>query len=297
MHATKPNPMAQRKDSWRRPVMIIVAMVVLFALVVVFRDEIRVRWWGYRLSQSADVQDRMHYLSLLSGMDAKSLPVARDLIRDPDSANRSFGVALVSTINNDEADRLLEIACVDSDETIRHSAVLGLSMRSSANTVQRLAGLIKRLDVKSAMFAVSRLAGIALPESLDEIVRIARSHPDAGVRAEAIQALGQWGGDDAIAALIDCLSDDAVYSGLTATEAQAREALQTMAPQLALTDATDSGDGQSDLMENRKTNGMRAAEKLRNLTSQEFGYIEGDDIERLAITGKWRAWHEQKRKP
>ncbi len=277
--------------------MIIIAMVAVFALVVAFRNEIRVRWWGYRLAQSADVQDRMQYLSLLSSMDAKSLPVARSLIRDADAANRSFGVALVSTINGDEADRLLETACIDSDETIRQSAILGLSMRSSANTVQRLAGLIKQLDAESAMFAVSRLVSINLPESLDELIRIARSHPKDGVRAQAIESLGQWGGDDVVAALIDCLSDEAVFSGMTATESQAQEALGTMAPQFAITGELATDAKISELRGKSDTNGMRAAHELRAITGQSFEFLEADELGRLAAIGQWREWYEANHRP
>ncbi len=299
MQQTPPNPTnvppTSAKDSWRRPIAIIVLMVVAFAVVVVFRNEIRVRWWAYRMTQTTDVQDRMHYLSLLSSMDAKSLPVARSLIKDDDPANRSFGVALLSTINGDKADRLLEIACIDEDKTIRQSAILGLSMRATENTVHRLAGLIKQLDAESAMFVVSRLVGINLPQSLEEISRIARSHPDAGVRAQAIESLGQWGGDDVVGTLIDCLPDDAVYNGLTATEAQARDALASMAPQLAATDisASDST-GSGEAAAATKTNGMRAAETLRHITGQSFGYLEAEQSKRAPTIARWRSWHESK---
>jgi HEAT repeat protein len=275
-------------------------MVVVFVLVVMFRNDIRVRWWGYRLAQSADVQDRMQYLSLLSSMDVKSLPVARSLIKDSDAANRSFGVALLSTINGDEADRLLETACLDDDKTIRKSALLGLSMRATANTVHRLAGLIKQLDAESAMFAVSRLAGINLPDSLEVIVRTARSHPDIGVRAQAIESLGQWGGDDVVGALIDCLSDEAVYSGLTATEAQARDALASMAPQFAVPKESVTGEpvtesAEADLHKmSGDTNGMRAARKLRDITGQSFGYLEATGLKRVPAIARWRSWHESK---
>ncbi|MCA9251574.1 MAG: HEAT repeat domain-containing protein [Phycisphaerae bacterium] len=290
MHAPTP-----AKESWRRPIEIIVLMVIAFAIVVIFRNEIRVRWWGYRLAQTSDVQDRMQYLSLLSSMDVKSLPVARTLIKDTDPANRSFGVALLSTINGDEADRLLEVACIDNDKTIRQSAILGLSMRATANTVYRLAGLIKQLDADSAMFAVSRLAGINRPESLAELTRIARSHPEAGVRAQAIESLGQWGGDDVVGPLIDCLSDDAVYSGLTATEAQAHDALASMAPQFAVSDKPGSDSSKSENTGAAKdTNGMRAARKLRDITGQSFGYLDADAAERTLAIARWRSWFESK---
>lgn len=270
-------------------------MVVVFALVVGFRNDIRVRWWGYRLTNSTDVQDRMHYLSLLSGMDTKSLPVAKSLAKDPDTAHRSFGVLLLSTITGDEADRLLETACVDDDATIRKSAILGLSMRKTANTVYRLAGLIKQLDAESAMFTVSRLGGINLPDALEEISRIARSHPDVGVRAQAIESLGQWGGDEVVGPLIECLSDDEVYSGLTATEAQARDALESVAPQFALPGTSESKElGGDSTRVAEDTNGMRAARKLRDITGQSFGYIEATPLERTPAIAKWRSWHESK---
>ncbi|NOX59876.1 MAG: HEAT repeat domain-containing protein [Planctomycetes bacterium] len=281
---------SHKAGSWRTPILIIVGMVIAFVFVVVYRQEIRVRWWAYRLGRVSDVADRMAYLELLASAGELSLPVADKLIQDPDAGNRSFGIVLLNALKGDEVERLLVVACNDRDASNRRSAILGLSMRRSVKTVERLADLIDELDSDSAMFVVSRLVGIDFPESFARLSRVARSHVDVGVRAQAIDALGQWSGRGGsrrtVDVLIECLSDDAVFGGLTATESMAQEALAFAAPHQV------GSNGAAVVRHPGDTNGERACRVLRSLTGKSFAFLEADKADRLSAIRRWRAWYE-----
>jgi len=106
-----------------------------------------------------------------------------------------------------------------------------------------------------------------------------------GIRAQAITSLGEWDGADVVATLIACLTDNAVFKGLTATEQAAQASLAQAAPHLATQDAFPP--------EDRPTNGERAAILLQAITGENHGYLSTPRGGRAEAIANWRAWLEE----
>jgi len=262
----------------------VAVMVLLWLLVVLSRNDIRVWWWGYRLRQCSALTDRVHYMQLLVGMGARCLPVAEDLLADEDAALRSFGVALLHPLAGEESFALLGRACHDPDAEVRQSAIIGLSLRAGVQTVPLLCELTDHVEVATAMLATSRLGMLRSPAALDALRGLACGHTQAGVRAQAIETLAEWGGDEVVDTLITCLADEVVFEGLTVSQRGAADALLHAAPHLVEENSIEEivGAGCS--------NGARAARGLRALTGQNFGYLEAPPGERTASLEAWRRW-------
>ena len=264
------------------------AVVVLLWLAVVWcRHDIRVRWWGWRLEHSTTVAGRLYYLQLLAGAGERALVVARDLLATDEAALRSFGVALANSIPGEESLALLKRACHDPDADVRESAITGLSMRPSPQVLRTLRELADHSDIETAMWATSRLTALDSPEALSILRELARTHAEVGVRAQAIDSLAEWGGDQVVDALIACLTDEAVFGRLTASQRGAAEALTHVAPHLV------EGDSVETIVGVDQSNGARAARALRAVTGQTFGYVEAKPDARRSAVAAWREWRRR----
>jgi hypothetical protein len=280
-------PVAASKDArgrWRA-VVAVGLMVLLWLGVVLYRQEIRVRWWGYRLRHTTELADRMYYLRLLSGAGERAMPEAERLLGLDDASVRSFAVVLVNSCPGERATRLLERTCHDEDASVRQSAIVGLSMRPSDATVRHLRALADHPDADTAMLATNQLAAINGHGAAATLCDLARQHAHVAVRAQAIDALGQVESEAAIDTLIACLEDEAVFEGLTMSRRGALEALTRAAPGLA-------GDDAGDVVGMGESNGQRAARALRALTGQTFGCLEAPRENWSACVEAWRGWRE-----
>jgi HEAT repeat protein len=211
----------------------IAVMLVLFAVVVTFRREIRVRWWAHRLMATQDMHEHAYYLGLLATEPERAAAAAERLMRSDDAALRSFGVALAVRVPGSRGDALLERALHDADPAVRRGAIQGISVRPSSDVVELLRGLTDDPDIDTAMWATYSLGNTVDPAAADALRELAVNHPHAGVRAQAIMMLGQWRDEATIAALTACLDDDAVIECAVPSEQAALEALEQAAPQLA----------------------------------------------------------------
>lgn len=286
-NAPTPHPPAgYEARSRRRMYLAVILLLALFAAVVVFRREIRVRWWGYRLAATTDVGERTRYLGLLTTEPERAAPVARRLLAAEDAATRSFGVALALRVPGSAGDEMLKQALHDPDSAVRQGAIIGFSIRRTPEVTPTLRKLADDADLEVALSATAALSTAGGPEALAALGELARHHPQPGVRAQAISSLAELDAPEVVPALIDCLADDAVFAGLTATERDALDALQHVAPQLsgAAEMPRDAG----------RTNGERAAVALHAVTGQDFGYLEAEPETRGAIIERWRAWQAER---
>ena len=278
-----PTPKSTKDRGRRRMYALLALMFLAFALVVIYRREIRVRWWGYRLAATSDLTKRTHYLGLLATEPERAAPVARDLLAADDAATRSFGVALALRVPGPAGEQLLQKALHDKDSSVRQGAILGLSVRRSATVVPTLRALADDPDLNVAMTAVEGLVTAGGDDALQALAELARHHPQVGVRAQAIAALGETRAPEAVPALIDCLTDNAVFDGLTVSEQDALDALQHVAPQM---------EAQTEMPRDvHRSNAARAAIALHVITGQDFGFLDAAPEDRAAIIAAWRAWY------
>ncbi len=266
--------------------LVILSMIAAFLLIVLCRQEIRVRWWGYKLANSTEASERLFYLQLLAESGAKAIPVAKNLLAENDAGLRSFGLALSASSPGEPAVKLLIKTCDDTDWEIRKGAITALAMRKSESGLQKLLKLTANKNLETAMLAVSHLANTDSPAALESLKNLALNDKRAGVRAQAIESLAYWPVDDIAEALISCLSDQEIYEGLIASDQEALDILSQASPDLAA-EVTPEQFSPS------RTNGTRAAIILQKLIGQNFGYIETPTNDKSTPVKAWKNWWEK----
>jgi HEAT repeat protein len=242
---------------------IIAAMVAIFALVVLFREPIRIHWWGHRLAHATNPVSRSYYVQLLASRGQRSLSVASRLLHNASVPVREDAIAIASLVEGLQATRLLADAAGDPDAGVRRSAILALAKRRNDAVVDRLQQLADYPDISTAMLSVSVLTTVGTEQALDVLIHLAHESPRPGVRAQAIESLGQWGPDQRVRdALRACLDDNALVDFPIETERQARAALGILQRHLAESGEQVAADTQTFAP---MTNAQRAARALRHL--------------------------------
>jgi hypothetical protein len=272
----------------RRFVAMFVALAVICAVLLVFRYPLWARWWGYRLVNTADSQARLGYVMRLAGLGEASVPVGAGLLSRDDLELRSFGVFLLSRVNTPLSTRHLRRAIDDADEDLRRMALQEYARRPGAEVA---AELVRRLDDSRPDVVGWAAVGLAtdhLDAGLEPLGRAARSHPEAGVRVQAIQALALTNRREPVDALIDCLDDMGRYTGWTAIDASAARAIRAASGRSAsfgVDFPTDAPDAPPQYIV-----GQEADRALRALTGVSFDYqVDDPEVRRNAIAA-WREW-------
>jgi len=261
-------------------------MVVAFALIILYREPIRVRWWGFRLARASQPQQRIYYTRLLAERRDAALPVARDLLNRDEAGLRSIGVLLLNVMQSAASAELLARACHDPDADVRRSAIQGLARRQAPRTIDVLTELADHFDHETAMLAVSCLPDLQTPDALQTLGKLAVEHESAAVRVQAIESLRRWNTDAVIDPLIRCLKDDTPFTGPTEMERNASRALKQVAGRVQSVPANAALS-----LTGGPTVADRAALALRAVTDQSFGFLEAEsDEQRQAAIHAWRRW-------
>ncbi|MCP4249864.1 MAG: HEAT repeat domain-containing protein [bacterium] len=222
------------KRSSRRLVVAITLMVLVWVAVLVGRNQIRARWWEYRLTRTptADAaQDRAGYVARLASLGPAALSSAQRLAAHEDPNLRILGVTLAEQIDHPRSVDLLTEAATDPDPEIRTAAVLGLRRHRA---VPPLADLARGCDAIAACAAVDALAAIGTTEAIDVVTALAAPGADnraeLAVRIQAIESLGLAGIKSAVPVLKSCLDDNTVFEGRTLAERSAAAAIEAHHP-------------------------------------------------------------------
>ena len=116
------------------------------------------------------------------------------------------------------AEKLKDVALQDPNPTIRKEAIFWITQRGDTDEVLALLDEIARQETseevqEQIVFAYSRLGRAGVPH----LIRMARSHPDAEIRKNAIFWLSQTGGPDVLdffRELLNQTDDEEVQEGL-----------------------------------------------------------------------------------
>lgn len=214
-------------QSNRRMVVAIAVLVVAWGAVMLNRNAIRARWWEYRLTVTEDPAERARYLALLANLGTAGLPAAARLLHQDEPALRSYGVALLHSIDDEYAVELLREATADADPTIRDNAIRALGWRGD---IEWLRQLVNSPDERSAVDAVAALGSIGSDQAVDALIGLLPQHPGVAVRVQAIECLGELAVPRCVSALKSCLDDQAVFVGQTIAERMAGEAIGSLYP-------------------------------------------------------------------
>ena len=223
-------------SSNRRLFLAVAVMVVVWLAAMLYRNEIRARWWLYRLtslSTTDGLDPHARYLARLASVGEAALPAAERLLQDSDTTLRSFGVTLLQRLQSPRAGELLLDASSDPDPVIRGEAVRGLGGRGDVTSLRRI---VRRDDPVAACAAVEALASVGSQEAVEIIISQVRNgaardgRAGLPVRVQAIESLGELQAGQAVEALIDCLADQTFFEGWTAAERSAAAAVAAMRP-------------------------------------------------------------------
>ena len=223
----------------RRLLVAIALMVAVWLAVLAGRNQIRARWWEYRLTRVAAADPapaRAGYIARLASLGPAALSSAQRLAAHADPELRILGVRLAAQIDDARSVDLLSQAGIDDDLEIRSAAVWGLRRHRA---VPALSELARGDDPISAAAAVDALASIGTTAAIEVVLGLAAPDADAppelAVRIQAIESLGMAGIESAVQVLKSCLDDDTVFEGRTLAERSAVAAIGAHHPGSHLT--------------------------------------------------------------
>ena len=223
----------------------ILLLVALFTVVVLQRNRIRAHWWAYRLTLTEDLDLRGYYLASLSAVGDSGAGAIRRLGRYDDPDVRLLAIFALNALSRSEQTAELRRLLHDSDLDVREAAALALVFVGSAESTAILCETAVAKAADSASAAVGALGRSNDPHAVQTLCSVLRDHPRADVRAQAAESLGGWLdmihhdsdqsvirdealGCEGIAALVDALSDEAIFSGPLLLERQIADAAQAM---------------------------------------------------------------------
>jgi len=188
----KPSPqVGQARSRW--PTVLLAVFIVLFLLTIWQRNRIRAHWWAARLEKAETLSNRTYYLSCLLSVGDSAKGAIRRLARSENPEARALAIPAMARLPEPvrlaELDRLL----ADPDAEIRQSAALALAFTGGEAVTDILARRATGRDSSAAAAtAAAALSRIASPVALAILCKTAREHPDAAVRAQAVESVGAW---------------------------------------------------------------------------------------------------------
>lgn len=275
----------------------IVLLLGLFGLSMLQRNRIRAHWWAYRLARTDDAAEQAYYVAALSAVGEHAGGAARRLARHPRPDVRSCAVAVLGRLPAESALPALIELMGDPDRDIRESAALTLAFADTPEAESALVDGALRPDPSTAAAAAAALGRMARSTAQTRLCAVLRTHPDAHVRAQAAESLGdsiaaggipsplQTSGDtskpeaDAILTLVHALSDRVEFDGTLAAERQMAEVARhlTRSTTLPVRPGRPAAPGQ------RRTVADIAAQTLNRLTGPPPDGWKDDDTADPAI--------------
>lgn len=182
---------SQSRSRW--PAVVLAVFVALFLLTIWQRNRIRAYWWAARLEKAEDLTARTYYLSCLVSVGDSAKGAICRLARSENSEVRALAIPAMARLSEPvrfaELDRLL----ADSDAEVRQSAALALAFAGSEAATNVLARrAMGRDSAEGTMTAAAALSRLSSPAALAVLCKVAREHPNAAVRAQAVESIGAW---------------------------------------------------------------------------------------------------------
>src|SRR5262249_40558974 len=183
-------------------------------------------------------QNAIWMLQSVQGDLKPALPKIRELLKHENAQVRTGAVALLSRCGDEAADDMLALMR-DKDVNVRWQAVHGL--RNMQKTAKKLLPALTEMatkdkDTELRTFAIYAMAQLG-PDAFEPLFEILTAEKDEGVRATAIQMLGNYGQQSAkaIPFLTEALKDKSAQVRWSAASAlgQMGKQAKKVIPQLA----------------------------------------------------------------
>jgi HEAT repeat protein len=145
------------------------------------------------------------------GRDVEALTALQSLYGSVTNREVKDQIIFAASINNDSdrgADFLIKVASDEPDMKLKKQAIFWLGQKAGERTLKVLGDVVNSNDAetevqKQAVFAISQRQA---DEAVPLLIKIARTHPKAEVRKQAIFWLGQTGDERALAFFKEILS-------------------------------------------------------------------------------------------
>ncbi len=200
---------------------------------MLFRTDIRTRWWAYRLGQAGDPAARRYYTACLAATGSGSLSATRRLLDHPRLEVRLAALQILHHCSDPAARKFLVLAIADRDDRVSDRAALELALRSDRRgAVEELEALASSSSPEIARKAVVGMQRLGEPQAEDFLLGLLERTSDPDLRAQIIDALGLMGSRSAVPALIECLADQRAISHPPASFRWANQAIQCLESQL-----------------------------------------------------------------
>ncbi|HVP11703.1 MAG TPA: HEAT repeat domain-containing protein [Phycisphaerae bacterium] len=184
-------PVSQR-DTWRRPLLAIAVLVCLFAAAMYQRNSIRAYWWASRLAAAEDFKIRAYYLTLLTTVGDSAAGAIHRLAQNSRADVRALAIPAMVRLSAKYKLPELSGLLADGDAEVRDSAATVLAFMANDGATRILIEHARSGRSGEAASSVAALARVSSTDALAALCDVVRSHSDAIVRAQAVEALAAW---------------------------------------------------------------------------------------------------------
>ncbi|UCD29164.1 MAG: HEAT repeat domain-containing protein [Planctomycetota bacterium] len=228
-------------QSRRRMIIVIVVLIILWSVTMLFRWEIRARWWVYQLNRAESRRQENYYLARMAAIGHRSWFALDRLINDPRPDIRKFGIKCFQQRPLEFSDKHLYSLLDHKYEDVAAGAAWALtSHRGIPRTLETLQYLI--LDTppdnrnRNAVYCLERIGGSQAEEILIEA--LAKTN-DPDLLAQIIDSLGMLASKKAGPSIEKMLSDHRPITILPVSHRQIQQAIMAIQGQQAIEDVNN----------------------------------------------------------
>ncbi|HWL92263.1 MAG TPA: HEAT repeat domain-containing protein [Phycisphaerae bacterium] len=161
------------------------------------RNTIRAHWFAWRVARATDLQERVYYVSKLSGLGESAFPVLQKLaLENADPSTRSLTIFALKACSHPEAVWTLGSMMHDPDQAVRESAATALAFmvdKKHLPPLELLARTARSGDKDGDLGAAAAAAGLGRIEPKFSCLPLnfaLAAKPGPLARAQAIESLG-----------------------------------------------------------------------------------------------------------
>ena len=311
-----------RLNGYRPAIFLLCLTAGVCLAAVLFRVQIRSRYWAWQVTNAGSVEQRAVPLTCLCNAGDAGRWGISVLIEHESAEVRQYGVLALQYTRSDWARESLVRLLRDPDESVRELAALGIAIQGDERVIPELMRLYVAGQTRSAVAAVLALQRMATAEAVGVLAKLAQGPGDVERRAALVDALTQLGSTGNLGGVprVTCvealltLLDDHRSCDIPSRAEQVLSDLGPFAFQQGSVDAnvlSPTGIGSGKFAPAGKTNivntelahrsvkhtiAERAAEGLAHVTGLNPLFLSNQSAsEQTAAISVWKAWIAERR--
>lgn len=210
---------------------VLVAMLLAFGFVLVERNVIRSHWWAHRLAACDDISQQAYYINALLNVGDAASGAVRWMTSHERADVRAAAVLILGQGGSPTQIAELARMLADADREVRESVARTLAFLDRPEAANTLIEATMSDKAEIATAAAAGLSRVDSPDAACNLCRVIGRHPNAVVRAQAVESLaamlmtsaGETQHDvasacDPVAGLVAALHDQGAFRGSLALE-------------------------------------------------------------------------------